>query len=323
MHMSDLHEHFCTMRTFKMLSTIFLISALPLVSASDRKSCPFPTPSSILPCECHFDEKFRIFLTCNLTQDMDDVIMTKLARGFGCKKEFFKFFVDLNGNDWTARFDEDTLGVFQMNHFHLVNFGNFVGNIKANSFNGSRNSIEEIIIDSSEKELLDDSEGSGEIPLGWWRPPTDDLKNLAATREIEKNAFYQLNALKKISLGNSFSVLQSHAFSQLKVLETIEFDPATVTKIASYGFNELKSLRVLDLGNQSITTIEKEAFKLLPNLTELKLNDNYLRQILDDTILPDNGVDSSLVTLDLSHNSELCRIGNMLRYQNIKDNALE
>ena len=296
--MSDLHEHFCTMRTFKMLSTIFLISALPLVSASDRKSCPFPTPSSILPCECHFDEKFRIFLTCNLTQDMDDVIMMRLARGFGCKKEFFKFFVDLNGNDWTARFDEDTIGVFKMNHFHLVNFGKFVGNIKANSFNGSRNSIKEIIIDSSEKELT-------------------------ATRQIETNAFSQLTTLKKISLGNSFSVLQSHAFSQLKVLETIEFDPATVTKIASYGFNELKSLRVLDLGNQSITTIEKEAFKLLPNLTELKLNDNYLRQILDDTILPDNGVDSSLVTLDLSHNSELCRIGNMLRYQNIKDNALE
>ena len=91
----------------------------------------------------------------------------------------------------------------------------------------------------------------------------------------------------------------------------MDFDSLTVKKIARFGFNDLQSLKILNLGFQSITDIERNAFNLLPNMTDLLLNNNKLKQILDDTILPGSG--SSLVTLDLSHNPELCRIGNTLR----------
>ena len=228
---------------------------------------------------------------------MDDVIMDKLVRGFGCQREIFKFFVDLNGNDWTATFDEETIGSFQLNYFHLTNFGTFHGNIKKNAFNGSRNSIKEIRFDSSVVAAQD---------------VNSFLSEKLLPGEVETEAFSQLNSLKKISLGDSFSIIQSNAFSQLKDLESLDFAPQTIRRVASYGFSALLSLKVLDLSNQSITEIEQNAFQLLPNLTELQLSHNLLKQVLDDTILP--GGSSGLVALDLSHNPELCRIGNTLRY---------
>ena len=225
-----------------------------------------------------------------MAQDMDDVIMEKLLREFGCQKEIFKFLVDLNGNDWTAKFDEETIGSFQLSYFHLTNFGSFRGNIKSNAFNGSRNSIKEIIFDSSVG-----SEDTRQHPPG----------------EVETRAFSQLNSLKTIRLGDSFSIIQDSAFYQLKDLESVDFAPLTIKTVGSFGFFSLKSLKVLDLSYQSITKIEQNAFVNLPNLTELHLQHNQLKQVLDDTILPGDG--SSLVSLDLSHNPELCRIGNTLR----------
>ena len=234
-----------------------------------------------------------------MNQDMDDVIMKKLKREFGCQKEIFKFFVDLNGNDWTAKFDEETVGSFQLTYFHLTNFGSFHGNIKSNAFNGSRNSIKEIIFDSS---------------VG----PEDTRQHTVG--EVETGAFSQLNSLKRIELGDSFSIIQPSAFSQLNKLESFDVAPLTIKRVGRRGFSGLLSLKVLDLSNQSITEIEQNAFNNLPNLTELHLDHNQLKQILDDTILPLPGPDSSLVSLDLSHNPGLCRIGNTLRYQNIRLN---
>ena len=81
-----------------------------------------------------FDDNYNVFLQCDLNQDMDDAIMKKLVGEFGCKKDIYKFSVNLNGNYWTASLDEETTGAFNMKYFHVTNFSLFNGNIKSNSF---------------------------------------------------------------------------------------------------------------------------------------------------------------------------------------------
>ena len=83
-----------------------------------------------------------------MNQDMDDVILKRLNDEFGCKKDIFKFSVNLNNHNWTASFDLQTTGAFSMKYFHLTNFSSIRGNIKSGAFIGSSHSLREVIFES-------------------------------------------------------------------------------------------------------------------------------------------------------------------------------
>merc|ERR1711892_482498 len=86
------------------------------------KTCPFPMAKTIQPCSCKVDEKYRIILICNIDQDMDKSIMTRVADAFGCKKEVHILDINLNGHNWIAGFNPELLGQFKISNFHLSNF---------------------------------------------------------------------------------------------------------------------------------------------------------------------------------------------------------
>ena len=63
----------------------------------NMKTCLFPWPEDIHPCACKEDENFQIFLICNIQQDMDEKMLSRLNDAFGgCRKEIYGFNINLN-----------------------------------------------------------------------------------------------------------------------------------------------------------------------------------------------------------------------------------
>eukprot|EP00092_Neocalanus_flemingeri_P020556 GFUD01022269.1.p1 GENE.GFUD01022269.1~~GFUD01022269.1.p1 ORF type:complete len:511 (+),score=90.91 GFUD01022269.1:17-1549(+) len=289
---------------FSILCFIFgdLQDQVPLLSSFELvnlKSCPFPVPKNIEPCSCKVDEKHEILLICNLDQDMDAELLHRLSNAFACKKEVHLFDINLNGHRWMTDFSPELLGQFKLTKFHLSNFAFIAGDILAGAFNGSLFSLTEFHIETSE-------EGSNHWNRG----------------VIETGAFSKLQALNKVSLGNSFGKLNTKAFFELPSLQQLTVDNQSISAIESEALYDLPGLKVLNLSNQSITSLPPRAFSNLPNLTELNLSLNMIKQVQDNTFynLP------SLINLDLSKNTKLCHIGNMfshLRNPNLVVNLAE
>ena len=57
---------------------------------------------------------FRIYLVCNIEQNMDEDLLGKIADSVGCRNEIYEFNVDLNDNEWTVNFDSNIFGRFKV-----------------------------------------------------------------------------------------------------------------------------------------------------------------------------------------------------------------
>ena len=77
-------------------------------------------------------------------------------------------------------------------------------------------------------------------------------------KSIGYRAFYWMNYMKEISLGNSVETISNDAFRDCDGLETIDI-PASVTSIGEYAFYDCNVLKAVYLGN-SVTTIGEGAF---------------------------------------------------------------
>jgi len=261
---------------------IFTIFSLPFVlslQTSFEKTCPYPMPKTIEPCLCKVNEKFQIFLTCNINQDMDRKLFQKLIDAFAFNKEVHMFDINLNDQAWKIDFSPELLGQFKISYFKLSNFGKMEGDIQAGVFNRSSFSLKEFHIDS--------------YGYGY--------------KTVETGAFSKLQNLKKVSLGKPFRTIKTKAFYDLPNFQQLEVKRGAISDIEPKAFEDLPKLKTLDFSHQSIWSLSSKSFYNLPNLTELNLSSNNIRKIEANTFdnLP------SLLNLDLSKNSRLCNIGNL------------
>ena len=262
-------------------------SFLSPLSLENMKTCPFPMADTIAPCSCKVNEKFQVFLTCYIEQDMDEKLLKRLNRAFACKKDIHVFDVNLNGFKWIPDFSAEMIGQFKISYYHLSNFNSIDGDIQAGAFNGSSFSLKEFNIGTSNEECT--------------------------LREVKTGAFSKIQTLKKVSLGGCFGTLKTKAFFDLPKFEQLVVNAKAISTIESQAFDELPSLKILDLSSQSISSLSLRTFSNLANLTELMLNENMIEKIEDSTFynMP------KLVNLDLSNNSDLTHLGNIFEnFQN-------
>ncbi len=88
-----------------------------------------------------------------------------------------------------------------------------------------------------------------------------NLTSISLPNTVESigyRAFYWMNYMKEISLGNSLETISNDAFRDCDGLETIDI-PASVTSIGEYAFYDCNVLKAVYLGN-SVTTIGNGAF---------------------------------------------------------------
>ena len=201
--------------------TIDQDNLLPSSEVANLKTCPFPRPQNIEPCSCKVDEKLQILLICNIDQDMGEELLQRLIKAFACKKEVHLFDIDLNGHSWVTNFSSESLGQFEIAHFHLSNCNSIVGDIQAGAFNGSSYTLKTFHIE-----------------------PTPNEKSNGV---VEKNAFSKLQTLSKVSLGNSFRTIQTKAFFDLPSFQQLTVDGRSISRIETEAFDDLPMLKVLDL----------------------------------------------------------------------------
>ena len=266
---------------------IFFLAFHSSESSSDNDTqynvCPFPKAELIEPCKCLVDEEYRTILTCNIQQDVDADFLSTLVEAFGCVNDLYQLEFNLNGYSWRSDFGPKLVGHFKIAKFKLRNFTIIAGDLKSNVFRNSAQTLEEFVIETA-------------------------IGN-ATNNKVESNVFENLNVLKTISLGNSFSYLMTSSFASLPVLSTLSFDPETVKKIEPFTFQQLPRLNVLDLSNQSLESLPENSFANL-SVQEIRLSKNKLRK-LKDNIFTNL---TSLTMLDLSDNEELFFIGDLFSH---------
>lgn len=279
-----LHLAFVSAESYNKTTIITVNETLHLPSdksLSLMKTCPFPMPKTIQPCACKVDEEFRIFLICNIHQDMTDMLLQRLTYSFGYKKDVYLMDVNLNGHSWKASFNQHMLGQFRISHFHLSNLYSFDADIRDGAFHGSSLSLKTFNIETSVKSL---------------------------SKRVRTGAFSNLQGLHTINLGNSFGEIARKGFYDLPSLQLLTMDKDTLLEIESEAFGLLPKLNTLDLSNQLVSSLYGRTFCNLPNLTKLDLSSNRIKRIHNNAV---EKVEN-LLDLDLSRNSDLCNIGNIL-----------
>jgi hypothetical protein len=99
--------------------------------------------------------------------------------------------------------------------------------------------------------------------------------------------------------GNSFSKLVDGIFKKYPNLESLRLENCGISQISAGAFDGLVKLKILDLNNNDIkNSIDENVFKSLTNLEKLDLGDNAIEN-LDENLLRNN---RQLKWLSLSSN---------------------
>ena len=69
-------------------------SSFPALDLENARVCPYPWPEDISPCICRTNEKFQVFLTCNMKENVEsdrneEDQISKLHQAFQCNNEIF------------------------------------------------------------------------------------------------------------------------------------------------------------------------------------------------------------------------------------------
>merc|ERR1711892_622073 len=272
---------------FPWLPAVFLLETevVPdtLVNTDNMRTCPFPWPEDVDPCSCKVNEKFQVFLTCDLQQNMDTELLERLSTSFGCRREVFKFNINMNGYDWD---DWELLGNFQLTYFNLVNFTLAGSYLHSGAFSGSATSL--VGVNIAKKENVD----------------TDYYQRI----RIQNGAFSNLSSLTSISIGLDVLSIGKQAFYNLPSLKILDLKRSTINGISNEAFCNLPQLTDLDLSNLNLKYIGPDAFHNIPGMKELNLKGNDIRTIGEGII---SGI-PFFVNLDLSGSKKLTNIGTLL-----------
>lgn len=239
------------------------------VDVSTMTACPYPLPEMIQPCQCFADQSYKVYLVCDLQEDLTELILRRISNSLVCT-EIDYLSVNLNNNSWKADFDSRSFGLLNVKDVHIFNASQIEGNIEAGAFDGRSRLSQFVIEDSS-------TNGKG---------------------QISGYSFSSLRYLETIKLGNNFAHLKSSSFSNLTKLSTLIISPNSLKTIEDRALNHLPSLKELDLSHQLLTDLPREFISNCPNVTNIDLSFNSLEDLQDGCF---SGI-GGLSFLDLSHN---------------------
>merc|ERR1712179_239821 len=109
-------------------------SSFPELDMENTRVCPYPWPENIYPCVCRENEKFQVFVTCNINSNVDKFQfqdqITILEQAFRCNNEIFSLDINLNGYIWGKDISAENVGRSKMSYFRLSNFSSIEGFVK-------------------------------------------------------------------------------------------------------------------------------------------------------------------------------------------------
>merc|ERR1711892_1293929 len=210
------------------------------VHTANMRTCPFPWPEDVDPCSCKVNEKFQVFLTCDLQQNMDTELLERISTAFGCRREVFKFNINMNGYDWD---DWELLGNFQLTYFNLVNF-TLAGSYLHSAAFSNLSSLTSISI------------GLDVLSIG-------------------KQAFYNLPSLKILDLKRStINGISNEAFCNLPQLTDLDLSNLNLKYIGPDAFHNIPGMKELNLKGNDIRTIGEGIISGIPFFVNLDLSGN-------------------------------------------------
>ena len=275
------------MRFFLLLLPALSIDCLsfPQLDEENARVCPYPWPEDIAPCVCQTNEKFQVFLTCDMWEDVTDRNgkdpISKLYQAFQCNNEIFSFDINLNGHAWKIDISKENVGKFKMSYFSLSNYASIDGYVKPGTFSLSQESLMGVRI-----QKINDKKDHYYHDSGIKTGAFSDLDALTSItiegfKTINQEAFSNLPNLKELTLSGLAGSIPKRAFYNMKNLKEITFEKSTIGwSIETNAFEDLPSLEHLDLSNLGIRSIEPDAFSNLPRLNYLDLSNNqYLKYI--------------------------------------------
>jgi len=263
-------------------------SSFPQLDQETARVCPYPWPEDIAPCVCQTNDKFQIFLTCNMRHDLhsetyrsgeDDI--SKLHQNFQCNDEIFSFHINLNGHSWERDISEKNVGKFKISYFSLSNYSSIDGFFKPGGFSLSKESLVGVKIQknndkSTKRSYFQNGIGSGAF---FDLPSLTSLTIDEGFEKIHSEAFSNLPSLKKLTLRGLSGSIPKRAFYNMKNLKEMKLKDSEIWKIGSKAFEDLPSLEYLNLSNLGISTLQDDAIYNLPRLKSLDLSSNPLKYI--------------------------------------------
>jgi len=260
-------------------------SSFPVLDPDNARVCPYPWPEDIYPCICQTNEKFQVFLTCNMEKDVDkphrneEDQISKLHQAFQCNNEIFSFEINLNGHKWNIDISSENVGKFKMSYFSLINYSSIYGFVQPGAFSLSQESLVGVKIQSSRGGY---HWSRNSINTGAF----SDLHSLTSLtidqgfKEIRSESFTNLPNLKELTLSGFSCSIPKRAFYNMENLKQIKLEGSRISSIETKAFEHLPSLEHLDLSYLGIRTLKNDFFYNLPKLTSLDLSGNkYLEYI--------------------------------------------
>merc|ERR1712183_319370 len=237
----------------------------------------YPLPEMIQPCQCFADQNYKVYLVCDLQEDLTEQILSRVSNSLVCT-EIDHLIVNLNNNKWKADFDARSFGLLNVKDVRIFNASQIEGNIEAGAFDPAGGLSQFVIEDSA-------SNGEG---------------------HISGDSFSKLRYLETIKLGNNFAHLKSSSFSNLTKLSTLIISPNSLKTIEDRALSHLPSLKKLDLSHQLLRVVERSFIRNCPNMTDIDLSHNSLELLQEGCF---SGI-AGLSFLDLSNN-QLAFVGSI------------
>lgn len=247
------------------------------IDVSAMKSCPYPLPEMIQPCQCFADQNYKVYLVCDLQEDLTEQILSRVSNSLVCT-EIDHLIVNLNNHSWKADFDARSFGLLNVKDVRIFNASQIEGNIEARAFDPAGR-LSQFVIEESV------SNGEG---------------------HISGDSFSKLTHLETIKLGNNFAYLKSSSLSNLTKLSTLSISPNSLKTIEDRALSHLPSLKILDLSHQLLRYLPQTFISSSPNLTDIDLSYNSLEVLQDGCFA---GI-AGLSFLDLSNN-QLAFVGSI------------
>ena len=232
-------------------------SSFPQLDMEKARLCPYPWPEDISPCACWENEKFQVFVTCNMDRniseedDEDHNVIMLLKRAFRCNEEIFSLDINLNGYIWDHNITSENIGRFKMSYFSISNFSSIDGFVKPGAFSLSQ----------------------------------ETLLRLRIQKKEDNPSYYSYMEHK--------SGVETGAFSDLRSLTSITIDG--LEKIYPDAFSNLPNLRELTLSRHGMETLLDVTSVNLPSLALLNLRNNkkmkHIGNLLSNLQNPDLVID--------------------------------
>merc|ERR1719167_297544 len=266
---------------------------LPLLSlpypSDDAVVCPYPPPSSILPCECLTElDTFRVFLYCHWTMGQDDhsdaLQFQSVMDQFDSYQDIYVMQMTCDGcwdHQLDGFFNENTTGKFHIEYLTVEHF-------ETTSLPHSSDQFSEFGLLGSRDSLV----YAKLYPFHYFSPSPYLLSGMKRLEHLELHNldtaqtglpnWSTLSSLRLLSLldGNLGSVSQG-MLQGLDQLDALFLDRCHISKLEPGSFSTLPNLTHLSLSHNNITKVPNGTFTDTPSLKLLNMGDSNIQEVKD------------------------------------------